>query len=92
MHFGFNWGDSDNNISKDIKLFFESGVDDVTEFLGGFGDDSLEESEEVTGFVKFCRAEGSFGRFFIGDCKDGHYGLGFELLVVVFLADVVIKI
>ena len=89
MHFGFNRGNSDNMISKDIKLLLEGRVDDVTEFLSGFGDDSFEESKEVTGFVKFCRAEGGFGRFFIRGCEEGDWPFTFELMVVVLLANLI---
>ena len=51
MHFGFNWSDGDDMISKDIELFLEGRVDDVTEFLSGFGDDSFEKSKEVTDWL-----------------------------------------
>ena len=64
----------------------------MTEFLSGFGDNSLEEGEEATGNIKFTGAKGGSSGFFIRDCKDGHYGLGFGLLIIMFLADVVIKI
>ena len=78
-------------ISEDIKLFFKSRIDNVTEFLSGFGDDSFEEREETTGDIKFGGAEGSFGGFFIGSCKERNYvlvfGFCFELLVVVLLAN-----
>ena len=89
MHFGFNWGNSDNMISKDIELFLEGRVDDVTKFLGGFGDDSFKESEEMTGFVKFYRAKGGSGGFFIRDCEDGDWPFTFELVIVVLFADLI---
>ena len=89
MHFGFNGGDSNKNISEDIELLLEGGIDDVTEFLGGFGDNSFEKSEEATGFVKFCRAEGGFGRFFVGGCEDGDGPFTFELVVVVLFTNLI---
>ena len=89
---GINWDNGFNGISKDIELFLKGRVDDVTEFLGGFGDDFLEEGEEATGDIKFMRAEGYSGRFLIRDGKDGNFVLAFDLLVVVFLADIIIKV
>ena len=92
IHFGFNIGDGDDAVSKDIELFFESRIDDVTEFLSGFGDNSFEEGEEATGDFEFGGAEGSFGGFFVRDCEDRDWSSTFELLDIVFLADVVIKV
>ena len=92
IHFGFNIGDGNDTVSKDVELFFESRIDDVTEFLSGFGDNSFEEGEEATGDLEFCGAEGSFGGFFVRDCEDRDWSSTFELLDVVFLANVVIKV
>ena len=89
---GINWDDGFDRVSKDIELFLESGVDDAAKFLGGFGDDFLEEREEATGYVKFMRAEGYSGRFFIRDGKDGNYVLAFDLLIIVFHADIIIEV
>ena len=89
---GINWGDGCNGISKDIELLLESGVDDAAKFLGGFGDDFLKEGEEATGDVKFMRAEGYSGRFVIRDGKDGNFVLAFDLLIIVFLADIIIEV
>ena len=91
-HFGFNIRDGNNTISKDIELFLESGIDDVTEFLGSFGNNSFKEGEEATGDLKFCGAEGSFGGFFVRDCEDRDWSATFGLLDIVFFADVVIEV
>ena len=76
-------------ISEDVELFLEGRIDDVTEFLSSFGDDSFEEREEMTGFVKFYRAKGGSGGFFIGDCEDGDWPFTFELVIVVLFADLI---
>ena len=91
-HFGFNICDGNNTISKDIELFLESRIDDVTEFLGGFGDDSFEEGKEATSDLEFCGTEGSFGGFFVRDCEDRDWSSTFGLLNIVFLANVVVKV
>ena len=92
IHCGFNICDGNNTVSKDIELFFEGRVDDVTEFLSGFGDDSFEEREETTSDIKFGGAKSSFGGFFIRNCKDGDWSSTFGLLDIVFLADVFIEV
>ena len=89
MHFGFNWGNSDNTVSKYIELLLEGRVDDVTKFLSGFGDDSFEEGKEMTSFVKFYRAEGGSGGFFVGGGENGDWPFTFELVVVMLFADLI---
>ena len=92
IHFGFNICDGNNTVPKDIELFLESRIDDVTEFLGGFGDDSFKKREEATCDLEFCGAEGSFSGFFVGDCEDRDWSSTFGLLDVVLLANIVIKV
>ena len=92
IHFGFNVCDGNDTISKDIELFFEDGIDDVTEFLSGFDDDSFEEGEEATGDFEFGGAEGSFSGLFVRDSEDRDWPSTFGLLDVVFLANVIIKV
>ena len=89
---GINWDNGFDGVPKDIELFLESGVDDVAKFLGGFGDDFLEEGEETAGDIKFMRAEGYSGRFVIGDGKDGNFVLAFDLLIIMLLADIIIEV
>ena len=89
---GINWDNRCDGVSKDIELFLESGVDDATKFLGGFGDDFLEEGKKTTGDIKFMRAEGYSGRFVVWDSKDGNFVLAFDLLIIMLLADIIIEV
>ena len=89
---GINWDDGFDGVSKDIELFLESGVDDAAKFLGSFSDDFLEEGEKATSDIKFMRAEGDSGRFFVRGGKDGNFVLAFDLLVVILLANIIIEV